>query len=788
LPFETQPLSLTDYLPPAVRRPKLLFRTVSQQLREYVMQTADRYNFRLKRAILLFTTVLFLSRLLLAQRVVQDSQSAPSPSPTMRPRIGLALSGGAALGLAEIGVIRWMEENHIPVDRIAGTSMGSIIGAMYATGMSPSEIQDFAEKIDWQQAFLPEPGYQQLSYRRKQDRRNFQVNASLGLKHGLNAPNGFSSGQLVSLLLDRIALPEFDVNNFDDFPIPFRCVATDMISGDQVVLSHGPLAPALRASIAIPGLFTPVEMNGRVLADGGMVQNIPVETVRGMNADVVIAIELRLGPVDHTQLESIAGVLSRAVDVMITQNERRSLDLAQAIVSVDTTGFSVNDYGRLKALVQLGYRSAAAQSAVLLPYALMDPAEWRQYLAARGARKHSPPRKIESLEVTGADQRTDRRIEDRLTNALQGSLNIPQLDRQLTRIAGNGEFDYLGYEGFVQNGVPSLRVTAHEKVYGPPFVDLAVNVDGSGVAAFDFSAGARITFIDVAHRGGEWRNDFLFGSSNLAASEFYQPVAGSRFFVAPYAFASKSARNSFTNLTRVAVFGDERAGGGFDLGYDSGRRSEFRLGYQLFEGKLDPLIGSAGLPIISGSTGEFRARYVWDGQDSPSVPSSGTRVVATLARVLQTPGITNPFNQLEVRSSTFFPSGDLTSIFLLASGGTTFQGSAGAFQVFALGGPFHLGAYLPQEFLGNHYGYASLGFRRAFYRLPQLVGGDIYWGGWYEAGSAFGTVTNNPGPVVVRGTFNLGIIADTILGPVTLAGSASPTGQSRVNFSIGRLF
>src|SRR6202007_409402 len=228
----------------------------------------------------------------------------------------------------------------------------------------------------------------------------------------------------------------------------------------------------------------------------------------------------------------------------------------------------------------------------------------------------------------------DRRLEKSLKPFTRGPLDLPKLEGQLTRIAGEGEFDRLGYEGFSQNGVAGIRVTAHEKTYGPPFVDLAVNVEGSGVAAFDFSAGARVTFMDIAHHGGEWRNDLLFGSSNLAASEFFQPLSGTRFFVAPYTFASKLSRNSFSGLTRVAVFGDERAGGGFDVGY-SARESEFRLGYQIFSGKLSPLIGSAGLPIASGSTGEFRARYVWDGQDSPSVPSSGQRAVITLARVLQ---------------------------------------------------------------------------------------------------------------------------------------------------------
>jgi NTE family protein len=473
---------------------------------------------------------------------------------------------------------------------------------------------------------------------------------------------------------------------------------------------------------------------------------------------------------------------------MITQNEHRSLALAKAKVSVDMTGFSVNDYSRVKELIQLGYKSAASQGDAILPYAIQDPAEWQAYLAARAARRGHQPAKVETVEVTGADSDTDARLQHRLSKALRGPLNLDKVDTQLTRIAGEGQFDRAGYEGFTQNGVPALRVTTHEKSYGPPFVDLAVNVDGSGVAAFDFSAGARVTFMDVAHEGGEWRNDLLFGSSNLAASEFYQPLGQSHFFAAPYMFASKFARNSFTGLTRVAVFGDERAGGGFDIGYNSGRLSEIRVGYEIFEGKLSPLIGAAGLPIVNGSTGEFRARYVWDGQDSPAVPSRGTRIVATLSRVLQSPGLAHPIGQLDVQTSNVIPVGGKTSLFLDLSGGTTFRGSAGPFQVFALGGPFRLGAYLPQEFLGNHYAYSSLGFRRELYRLPALAGGKIYWGGWYEAGTAFGTAALDPGPIAVRGTFNLGLIADTIVGPIALAGSVSPTGQSRVNFSIGRLF
>jgi NTE family protein len=734
--------------------------------------------------LLLLTQLSILAAAQSEQPVQKQSQQPSSSVPTRRPRIGLALSGGAALGLAQIGVIQWLEENHIPVDRVAGTSMGSIIGLMYATGMSPDEMRKFAEGIDWNEALLPEPTYRQLSYRRKQDRRDYQVEAALGIKHGLRGPNGFNPGLGVGLLLDRIAFPEFGISSFDDLPIPFRCVATDMQSGDRVVLHGGSLPRAVRASMAIPGVFTPVEINGHLLADGGMVENIPVEVAREMDADKVIAVDLQMPLGGHEQLETLTGVLSRAVSVMILQNERQSLKLADATVTVDTGNFSMTDYDRVPDLIRLGYRSAANQAAVLLPYAITYDAEWQQYLAARNARKRPQPKEVQSVTVSGGDSDTNSRIERRLKSDKGVPLNLKKLETQLTRIAGEGEFDRLGYEGFMQDGVPVLRVTAHEKTYGPPFVDLAVNVDGSGVAAFDFSAGVRVTFMDVEHHGGEWRNDLMLGSSNLAATEFYQPIANTHFFVAPYAFASKLPRNAFDGQTRVAVFGDERAGGGFDVGFDSGRRSQLRFGYQIFSGKLAPLIGSSGLPALSGSSGEFRTRYVWDGQDSPAIPGKGTRIVASLARVLQSPGLVHPIAQLDVQTSTFIPTSEKTSLFLAAAAGTTFHGTASQFQIFSLGGPFRLGAYLPNEFVGNDYGYASFGFRRELYRLPQLVGKRVYWGGWYEAGSAF----NSPDSLIVRGSANAGFIADTIVGPIAIFGSVSPTGQSRVNFSIGRLF
>jgi NTE family protein len=718
-----------------------------------------------------------ISLLLLLHTAVAQDQTSP------RPRIGLALSGGGARGLAHIGVLQWMYEHHIPVDDIAGTSMGGVIAAMYATGMSPADMRKFVDGVDWDEALLSQASYDQLSFRRKQDHRGYQVGIPLGLKHGLSAPNGFSPGQGVGLLFDRIAFPYSTVTNYDDLPTPFRCVATNMLTGRPVVLQSGSLGQALRATMAIPGVFTPIDLNGEVLADGGLVNNIPTGVVREMKADVVIAVDVGTPLGGREDLQTLGGILDQSISVMTIENDRRDLRQADLVISPDLGQYTRTDYRNADALIRLGYQSAERKAAVLKPFAV-SKAEWQQYLAARAAREHHPEKEADVLEVTGVSGPDKQHLEQKLRKSLHKDLNTQKLETRLTRITGEGRFDRLGYEGFVQNGVPGLRIVAHEKTYGPPFVDLAVDVNGYGVGAFNFSAGARVTFMDVRNHGGEWRNDLLLGSSSLAATEFYQPLGASHFFVAPYAYYSKLARNAFSGDQRVAVFADERTGGGVDIGFNSGRRSEFRWGYQIFNGDLAPIIGETGLPHVQGSSSEFRMRYVWDSQDSPAVPSRGLRLVANLSHVLQSPGTTEAFNQLEVRSSTFVPVSDKTSMFVNASFGTTFHRDAGPFQLFSLGGPFHLGAYARDEFLANHYAYAALGFRRELYRLPQLVGNKVYWGGWYEAGSAF----NDPDSVRVRGSINLGVIAETILGPVALDGSISPTGETKVNFSIGRLF
>ncbi|MGH9498716.1 MAG: patatin-like phospholipase family protein [Terriglobales bacterium] len=703
--------------------------------------------------------------------------------PLRRPRIGLVLSGGGARGLAHVGVLLWMEEHRIPVDYIAGTSMGGLVGAFYATGATAPEMRKFIEAIDWDDVLLSEPPYDQLSYRRKEDHRDYQVEIPLGLDHGLSAPNGFNPGHGIGLLLDRIVLNYSGLPTFDDLPIPFRCVATDLLKAKPLTLHDGSLAQALRATMAAPGVFTPVDRDGTVLADGGLMDNIPTDAAQAMGANLIIAVDVGTTLGEKASLNSISGVLTQTLDVMTIDNDQRSLRLADIVVTPDLERYNVTDYDQASAIISLGYQAAARRSEVLSKFALNED-EWQQHLAARYARKRSVSRKVDVVTVTGTDPADARRLQKRLAKKYAGrELNIPHLETDLTRIVGEGRFDSLGYEMLSSGGRGDLQIGAERKTYGPPFVNLAVNVSGSGVGDVDASAGVRITAMDIGGHGSEWRSDVLLGSSDLVASEFYQPLGTRHLFVAPSGFFLDRARNVFQGDTRIAEYRDRRYGTGLDLGIDSGRRSQIRFGYQFFNADLRVFIGQPTLPPVSGNTGQFRLAATFDGQDSPAVPSRGLRVTAELLHVIHTPGAGESFQQLSLRSSTFIPLSPKGSLFMIDSAGTSFRQTPGPLQLFSLGGPFNLGAYTPDEFLGNHYFLAGLGYRREIYRMPDPLG-RLYGGSWYEAGSAF----NDPNRLTVRGAFNAGLIANTIVGPVALFLSVSPTGHARVNFSLGRLF
>src|SRR5690242_3331718 len=250
---------------------------------------------------------------------------APPPVPqaavesaATRPRIAVVFEGGGALGLAHVGILRWFEQHHIPIDAVAGTSMGALVGGLYASGMSADEVEKFIASINWGKTLRNETPYGDRSFRRKEDQRDYPNDLEFGLKSGIAFPSGFNSGHQVGLILDRVAIPYSDLKSFDDLPTPFRCVATDLVSGKSQVFAGGSLAEALRSTMSLPAIFSPVRSHDQVYVDGGLLDNLPVDVARRMNPDIVIAVHLRTRALEPTESLSAFSVLQRSVSVVIS--------------------------------------------------------------------------------------------------------------------------------------------------------------------------------------------------------------------------------------------------------------------------------------------------------------------------------------------------------------------------------------------------------------------------------------------------------------------------------------
>src|SRR5215472_2048452 len=324
--------------------------------------------------------LLLLPSLLHAQQEAAPPTPAPqTPATTVtttasqhRPKIGVALEGGGAMGLAHIGVLKWFEEHHIPVDYVAGTSMGGLVGGFYATGMTPDEMRSLISGVDWRKILGDRTPYEDLAYRRKEDQRAYPNSLIFGLRKGLSAPAGLIPGHQIALLIDRVTLPYYGLASFDDMPVPFRCVATDLVSGKAHVFQDGPLPVALRSTMSIPGAFSPVREGKAVYVDGGLLDNLPTDVVRQMGAEIVIAVHLDSAPVEAKDIRSVFNVLNQSVNTVITEGELRSLAQADAIVSVPLSEFTTVDYTKSGPIMDRGYEAAKAKSRLLEAFALGD--------------------------------------------------------------------------------------------------------------------------------------------------------------------------------------------------------------------------------------------------------------------------------------------------------------------------------------------------------------------------------------------------------------------------------
>lgn len=713
-----------------------------------------------------------------------SAQTAATASKAKRPKIGLVLSGGGARGIAHIGILQWFEENHIPVDYVAGTSMGGLVGGMYAVGKTPAEMRQIVENINWDEVLQDAPSQKELSYRRKQDRRESQNNIDFGLKNGVSVPAGLNSGHKVSLILDRLTLPYSTIENFDNLVLPFRCVATDMISGRAVVMQNGSLSTALRATMAIPGVFALVERDGKILADGGLVNNIPTNVVKEMGADIIIAIDIGNPLGDKKTLESLGGILSQTVGVALIGNDRRNLSLADIIVSPDLGNYGTFDFNANKELYELGYKGATEKALVLKKFAV-DDAAWAEYIETRNARRRGEVPIPQAIAVTGDTLKSVERrsIEERLQENVGVPVDTDRIEKTVNEIRGEGRLDTIGYEIENKNGTDILAIRTKPKSYGPPFFTPSFVIETAGSDSVYTTLGGRFTFFDLAGYRSELRADVKFGTEAELSGEFYKPLGNNGYFIAPRAYYEREIRNIFQGNSRLATYNIRRTGIGLDAGYTF-RSSEFRVGYDLANLNAAIRVGSPVLPTIKGNESRIFTRYDVDTTDSAIIPTTGIRFTGDLRYTFRSPGADRKYPQAEANATYFRKIGDKGIGFLSGGAGTTFNRFAAPSDRFTLGGTLRLSAYSRDQFIGNNYLFTSSGYLREIYSLPSIIGGKVYAFGAVESGGAFDRFATSNYFSNVTG----GVVVSTAFGPVSVGGAFGEAGNRKVFFSLGRIF
>jgi NTE family protein len=536
--------------------------------------------------------------------------------------------------------------------------------------------------------------------------------------------------------------------------------------------------------MAIPGIFTPVEIGGKVLADGGLLDNVPSDVVQAMGADLIIAVNVGTPLGTRETLQTLPGILAQVIGVTTIGNERRSLQLADIVITPELGGYTSFDFKDAVAIEQRGYMGAAVHTSQLEALSL-DERSWQQHLADRNTRRRTTVPVPAGIVVTGVSEDRAEAIREKLAKNVGKPIDADDLDRQLSDIRGSGRYESLGYDLVQLAGEPWLQIRVQEKAYGPPFMIPAVQIQSRGAADVTFSAGFRLTNYDVAGRNSELRLDAIVGSNNLFAAEYYRPFGNTGLFVAPRAFYSSDRTDVYQGSIRVAQYLVRQGGVAIDAGKIFGKDAQLRVGYELGLQNGQSNVGaSTQVPNVEGTLSAASARFVYDGQNSVVAPTRGSRATASLYWYLKSPGAPEAYPQAEAGVSSFHAIGRSGALFLYGAGGTSFNRQPGPIQQFTLGGPLRLSAYGLAQFRGSNYDLVAGGYRHRLGAFPTLIGGRIYGAVWYEGGSAF----FRRNELKYRDDVAGAIVLDTLLGPLTVGGAWGKGGTGKIFFSLGRFF
>ena len=723
----------------------------------------------------------------------------PAPLPVARPVVGVALEGGGALGLAHVGVLQWMEEHHIPVDRLAGTSMGALVGSFYASGSTPAEMRALATSDAFTGVFTLQSPYSDLSYRRRQDSHEVPQGISVGLRHGLMARNALLSERGVNEFLVT-NMPAYNAQDldYDLMPIPFRCVATDLNTLQSVTFARGPLPQAVRASISIPGVFSPVQGNdGHFLVDGGILDNLPTDVLRrDLHADIVIAVDLKSDVLTPSDTNSIVGVLNRAFSAGIAQNEARGKLLADLVITVPLDKFSGTDYDKGGQLIREGYLAAEQNSAALLRYAL-DDKDWAAYMAARQSRILPKPGVLRQVKVEGGSPDANQSVVASL-KPLEGKPITPasSLDA-LKPIQSNGEYD-VTYEIFAPaspagstaiqtpgagpNDAGILVRLSHDPI-GPPYLIVGPELAVSTSNIARMATTLRMVAQDLGGFGSELRGNAVLGYKTDLSAEYYRLLNPSGFFIEPSARVLREPVYIWSNQKRIAERFQENLVAGLELGRTFGNSMQVSAEWSALDTRWAIRTGSGGGPYLTGTAQTGLLHFNIDKATSGAVSPSGYRLAASAGAFYHAVGSANaPLAQLSFSRSISLKADNILGLGAEAS--SYFRSNVAQPFRFTLGGPMRLSASSFDEYRGTDIYLARSGYMRRIAALPTGLGQGLYALLGYEAGEIWSPEQH----AILRQDGTVGLIGNTPIGLVTFGVSIGDAGHRKVFLTLGRWF
>lgn len=724
---------------------------------------------------------------------------APSAgaAPAQRPRIGLVLSGGGARGTAHVGVLKVLEEMHVPVDAIAGTSMGAVVGGLYASGLNAREIEKIMTSLNWQEAFRDRPPREDLTLRRKQEDESFLVKFPLGVRgHKVVLPKGLIEGQRLGQMLRQLTLPVARITEFDELPTPFRAVATNLENGEAVVISEGDLTSAMRASMSAPGIFAPVERRDLVLVDGGIADNIPVDIARAMGVDIVIVVDVGAPLLPRSKLADVTAVSNQMLAILLRRNAEKQLatltprDVLISPALGDTSSF---DFGAVARVISAGETAARAAAAQLAPLAVSD-AEMQHYQAQRDAMRRPPP-VIQFVQAEGGSDQYSAAL-DRLFKDLTGKpLDPDAVARRVTALYGLGGLDTLDYRVVGQESRYGLELDARPSSMGPNYLrfGLSLQDDFQGNATYD--AAMRFVMSDITRNAGEWVTDLQVGTTSLISTELFLPLAEfSGWFVMPH--SSDSARDLYVlnGQSLEAEYRVHTFDYGSDFGYQFSNWGELRAGVQREQGHYVLEIGDPtdpNLPEQSFTPFNMRnyfVRFTYDRLDDVNFPHSGQQATLQWSGNRNATGIGQYSDQVTASYLGAYSFGRDTFSFS-AAGGATLQANVTDLNLqFPLGGFLNLSGLRASSLLGPDFGIARLLYYRQIGRGgPGYFDVPTYLGLSLEAGNVWQSRTDASFSNT-RKDASIFLGMDTLLGPLYLATGFDQHGNEAFYLFLGRTF